>query len=283
MAVSADVLPPIGASGFSIGLEPVVRLPSTGNDPDTRVQQLVDAPDGRDRLFAVDTRGVVWAIDNGRLVDEPVLDLRGRPDFTANTFSDGLRSFAFHPDFQTEGAAGYGKVYTVHHAPIDSAPSGVTTFEPDPSLADRVFSSVVAEWSLEDPTDPLRVEPTSMRELFRVEQSSTAHPVAQLAFNPNAKPGDADYGNLYISLGDGSFVNDPADMAQDLGRAFGKLFRLDPLAQRDGSAYGIPEDNPFRDVAGALPEIYAYGFRNPQTFSFDTGGNGALLDRKSVV
>ena len=31
----------------------------------------------------------------------------------------------------------------------------------------------------------------------------------------------------------------------------------------------MPKDNPFRGRAGARPEIYAYGLRNPYRFSFD--------------
>jgi glucose/arabinose dehydrogenase len=34
--------------------------------------------------------------------------------------------------------------------------------------------------------------------------------------------------------------------------------------------YGIPADNPFVKKPGALPEIWAYGFRNPFRFSFDS-------------
>ena len=33
--------------------------------------------------------------------------------------------------------------------------------------------------------------------------------------------------------------------------------------------YAIPGDNPFVDVAGARPEIYAYGIRNPWRIAFD--------------
>jgi glucose/arabinose dehydrogenase len=36
-----------------------------------------------------------------------------------------------------------------------------------------------------------------------------------------------------------------------------------------GQAYQIPADNPFVATAGAAPEVYAYGLRNPWRFSFD--------------
>lgn len=36
-----------------------------------------------------------------------------------------------------------------------------------------------------------------------------------------------------------------------------------------GQAYRIPPDNPFVATAGAAPEVYAYGLRNPWRFSFD--------------
>ena len=63
-------------------------------------------------------------------------------------------------------------------------------------------------------------------------------------------------GNLIFGIGD----LDVGEDCQDLTRANGKIFRLHP----DGS---IPEDNPFLNVEGALPGIYAYGSRNPQGFA----------------
>ncbi|HEU0023371.1 MAG TPA: PQQ-dependent sugar dehydrogenase [Thermoleophilaceae bacterium] len=43
-----------------------------------------------------------------------------------------------------------------------------------------------------------------------------------------------------------------------------------------GVSYLVPADNPFVDRAGAAPEIFAYGLRNPYRFSFDRA-NGDLL------
>jgi aldose sugar dehydrogenase len=46
-------------------------------------------------------------------------------------------------------------------------------------------------------------------------------------------------------------------MAQALDNHFGKILRINS----DGS---VPEDNPFRNTPGALPEIWSYGHRNLQ-------------------
>ena len=59
-------------------------------------------------------------------------------------------------------------------------------------------------------------------------------------------------GFLFITVGQ---RNTPA-YAQDLGSDLGKIIRL----REDGS---IPDDNPFVNRRGALPEIWCYGNRNP--------------------
>lgn len=60
-------------------------------------------------------------------------------------------------------------------------------------------------------------------------------------------------GYLYISLGE----NNQRPTAQDLDKLQGKVVRL----KADGS---VPPDNPFVGRAGARPEIWSYGHRNPQ-------------------
>ncbi len=71
---------------------------------------------------------------------------------------------------------------------------------------------------------------------------------------------------------------EPGGNAQNLSTPMGKILRFDPLnpALNPGSndpisangQYRIPTGNPFQG-AGQVPEIYAYGFRNPYRFSFD--------------
>ena len=60
--------------------------------------------------------------------------------------------------------------------------------------------------------------------------------------------------NLFLTTGDHFTTR---DQAQILGNDLGKIIRIRP----DGSA---PPDNPFVGKAGAKPEIWSYGHRNPQ-------------------
>ena len=61
-------------------------------------------------------------------------------------------------------------------------------------------------------------------------------------------------GNLFLTTGDHFTTR---DQAQNLGNDLGKIIRIRP----DGS---VPPDNPFVGKAGAKPEIWSYGHRNPQ-------------------
>jgi glucose/arabinose dehydrogenase len=106
---------------------------------------------------------------------------------------------------------------------------------------------------------------------MRFRQPFGNHNAGHLAFSPLAAPGGADFGLLYIGVADGGSGGDPMRLSQDLGSAFGKIFRIDPLGSTSANKkYGIPPANPFVKRTGALPEIYAYGVRNPQRFAWDS-------------
>lgn len=69
-------------------------------------------------------------------------------------------------------------------------------------------------------------------------------------------------GFIFFGIGD----RNERPKVQDLGSDLGKILRLN----QDGS---IPADNPYVRQAGALPEIWSLGHRNPQGLAFDAGGN----------
>ena len=82
-----------------------------------------------------------------------------------------------------------------------------------------------------------------------------------LAFGPD--------GYLYVGMGDSGPQGDPEGHGQDLSVLLGKMLRIDVDYPDADKGYSIPSDNPFVNKAGARPEIWAYGLREPWRFSFD--------------
>ena len=72
---------------------------------------------------------------------------------------------------------------------------------------------------------------------------------------------EAPDGTLFLTLGE----RGNPDTAQDLSLHNGKIIRI----RRDGS---IPPDNPLIGRAGARPEIWSWGHRNPQGAALDAAG-----------
>jgi glucose/arabinose dehydrogenase len=118
--------------------------------------------------------------------------------------------------------------------------------------------TVVAEYAVaEDGT----FDPQSARTVLGVDQPYQNHNGGEVRFGPDDM--------LYIGLGDGGAAGDPQRHGQDLGSLLGKILRIDPVA-KDGKPYTVPADNPFVSTAGAKPEVWTYGLRNPWRFSFDS-------------
>jgi hypothetical protein len=120
--------------------------------------------------------------------------------------------------------------------------------------------------------DRSSVDPATARVILAIDNPEGNHNGGQVLFGPD--------GFLYVTVGDGGGGNDvglghntTVGNAQDLSSIHGKVLRLDVERETDGRAYAIPPDNPFA-LGGGLPEIYAWGFRNPAYASFDpvTGG-----------
>jgi uncharacterized repeat protein (TIGR03806 family) len=111
-------------------------------------------------------------------------------------------------------------------------------------------------------------------QILVVNQPYSNHNGGQIAFGPD--------GYLYIGFGDGGSGGDPDGNGQNTQTLLGSMLRIDVDS---GTAYGIPQDNPFfgnplcddpnTSTAQDCPEIFAWGFRNPWRWSFDRV-NGTL-------
>ena len=101
-----------------------------------------------------------------------------------------------------------------------------------------------------------------------LSQPFANHNGGQLAFGPD--------GYLYIGMGDGGSGGDPFGNGQNRQALLGKILRIDvDAAHAAGQAVRDPHDNPYApggvEPGAGLPEIWAYGLRNPWRFSFDRG------------
>jgi hypothetical protein len=250
------------------------RIPGVRGDP-ALMTTLVDEP-GTQRMFVNDMNGPIHSIsyDGGTvMLYVDTNDPRWGYGIQTQGQERGLQSFVFHPEFGQEGEPGYGRFYTWVDI-VDTAPE--PDFRPGPDGRDS-HDTVLLEWTARDASSRT-YDGGPPRELMRLEQPYPNHNAGQLGFNPTASPGDSDYGMLYIGSADGGSGGDPMNMSQDLSSIFGKILRIDPLGSNSANgAYGIPADNPFVSQTGSvLPEIYAYGARNPQKFAWD-GSNGNLF------
>ena len=244
--------------------------------------------DGSGRIFVSTNQGKIHAYSSSGTSLGTFLDLNtaGIPDFenSVGFTTMGLSYIAFHPDYGTKGAPGEGKLYTIYKTRIpgvriaDYSGAGLPT-----RPGDVVSQYAVAEWTV-DAKNADRIDTMSRREVIRIEFSGpadTIHSVGDIGFNPFAKPSQKDYGNLYFSLGDayaGGTVKN-FQHTQDRDNPFGKVLRFNPL--RNGNdPYSVPADNPFYDGGLLLDkdnnveEIFAWGFRYPQNFSFAKDARG---------
>jgi glucose/arabinose dehydrogenase len=207
-----------------------VRLVKVG-DFDTPLY-VTAPPADRRRVFVVGQEGRIDVVRGGRKLGTPFLDVS---DHVTAGGEQGLLGLAFAPDYATSG------LFYIYFTGRDSKQHLVEYHR-----------------ATED-----RADAGSARTVFVHDDPEANHNGGQLAFGPD--------GLLYVGTGDGGGGDDQHGTrgnAQDLGSPLGKILRIDPRAS-GGQPFTAPTSNPFVGRAGARPEIYAYGLRNPWRFSFD--------------
>ena len=272
----------IPMSDLVIELETLAQLPASSEDPPlTRIAKLDVAPHS-EKLFVMDLRGKLYRL-NTRLPalrttsgggsagqgnkPEVYMDMTAlKPNFIHKPgLATGFGSFAFHPEFAKNGL-----LYTSHTEPAGTANA-------DFGYADSIkvtLQWVLSEWKTKEPgAFPFSGE---SRELFRINMVSPIHGMQEIVFNPLAKPGDEDYGLLYVGIGDGgSAENGYPFLCGSREEMWGTVIRIDPRGTNSANGnYGIPAGNPFAkgENEKTRKEIFAYGFRNPHRITWSKAG-----------
>jgi glucose/arabinose dehydrogenase len=223
-----------GSGTFQSGPQPQLSLVSFVSGFTSPVG--MEAPnDGTGRLFVVQQGGTIRIIQGGSLLTAAFLDITSKVESGGE---EGLLGLAFHPNFGITNRRFFVNYTRRVAGQLQTIISEFAASAADPNLADL-----------------------TERQLLVVNQPFVNHNGGQLAFGPD--------GFLYIGLGDGGGTGDPSGNGQSLTTFLGKILRIDvDSSPASGKEYAIPFDNPFIS-GGGLPEIWAFGLRNPWRFSFD--------------
>lgn len=214
----------------------VIAFPNlTFDDP----VEFTHAGDGTNKVYVIEQRGVIRVFDNVSTVAQaPVfLDIDARVDAGGEM---GLLGLAFHPDFKTNGY-----FYVNYNRNLPSRQTVISRFKVNQGSTTS--------------------DASSEKILLTFEQPYTNHKGGKMAFGSD--------GFLYIATGDGGSGGDPQNHAQNRKDLLGKILRIN-VNVAETEKYSIPADNPYvNNTEGFMPEIYAYGLRNPWRFSFDATTN----------
>lgn len=206
-----------------------IELVASGFDAPVSIKNANDS-----KLFVVERKGVIKILNADDSVNStPFLDINSK--VTDAGGERGLLGLTFHPNYNTNG---YFYVNYINN-------SGNT---------------VIARYSR---TNETTANTNSELILLSITQPAGNHNGGDMNFGPD--------GYLYIASGDGGGSGDPNNYAQSLNTLLGKLLRIDVDNTSNGNNYAIPSNNPYLNDGNTntLPEIWAYGLRNPWKFSFD--------------
>lgn len=290
----------VDAQGYRIeriasGLDQPTYVTQAPGDPSNIIyyaERITATPGSGGGFGTINDMGGIFRYDMNTRSSTLVMSLEHRQ----LTGDEGLAGFAFSPDFNTPGAAGYQKLYV-----------SSSSYNNGASPIDRVEEYVASGPNGTVPTDGLGrpVVNRLILEYLHVNNQQN-HTVDWVGFDPRASAlsvGSPERNYLYIVTGDGDLGGSAQSRPEQKADSVpGKLLRVDVDAA-NGDAYpgdpnknfAIPDSNPIplwnsnhnsfdqlvsttlnytndpmtATYAPALGEIYATGLRNGYRASFD--------------
>lgn len=238
--------------------------------------------DENGRMYVWEKRGLVWIVENGQRLPDPLIDIR---EEITNYSDHGLLGFALHPNFLNNGY--FFLLYPVdrHHLLYFGTPD----YDPTVSIREQAIIGRVTRYTA-DVANSLNTTVDGSRKILVGETMDTGLPLLHKSHGVGSLVFGND-GSLMISIGDGASYagtddggdatgafapqaltdgiirpeeNVGAFRAQMVNSHNGKLLRIDPL-----TGDGLPS-NPFYDPANPrAPQsrVWAMGFRNPYRFA----------------
>jgi glucose/arabinose dehydrogenase len=201
--VSPSSTPTVQLSAVPATESPISQNPSPGGiafpDPAgyewreiagglNRPVDIQSAKDGSGRLFIVEKYGAIRVFENGKLLDQPFLNIHDRVDDSGNEM--GLLGLTFDPAYKQNG-------YFYVNYTGDGGNTRISRFKAEGDTA----------------------EPNSETVLLKINQPFPNHNGGSLAFGPD--------GYLYAGLGDGGLAGDPFKNGQNKNSLLGKILRID--------------------------------------------------------
>ena len=276
-ALAQDFLPTVPTGSIEVAVAPFAGGlgGSIGGVNQLFATKMVPFPDGSGRNLVSTLGGALRVVDSsGGFLDAPLggpyLDMTtAQTDIFNGAY--GTTTVAFHPDFANQGAAGFGKIYTIL---TEQERANLADYDFQPTLGSiNDHTEVIAEFTVAPgaiASNRLLPGDVTRRDLLTIRQPDPEHNYGDLVFDENNL--------MYISAGDGIFdfnggaLYPEAQNAQDLSTPYGKILRIDPLGANSANGqYGVPAANVFASDgdANTLGEVFSYGHRNPFRLSYD--------------
>ncbi|MGV3658578.1 MAG: PQQ-dependent sugar dehydrogenase [Prosthecobacter sp.] len=193
---------------------------------------------GAHRFVAVERQGKVWTFPDApdTAQNTLVIDLKA-----AHPEMHSAYGIAFHPKWKENGLVFLCYAYG-EKVPDGTKLARFKLAQQEPPVLDVASEKVLLTWQ------------------------SGGHNGASIQFGPD--------GMLYVSTGDATAPSPPDSLntGQDISDFLASILRIDVDHEEKGKAYRVPPDNPFVNTPKAMPEVWAFGFRNPWKISFDAKG-----------